>query len=1451
MEYLENIGSYLPDLPDLSPAVQSVWQGWQQVTQIDSLYLAVAGGFLLFSLVVIIAIKKWKARQSQKSQNKSHEKQKPKPQGIKNIKNEEAEKSKPSKWKKPDSKPSVQKPEEKSKSTWFGGLTEKITSVKEEIIPNTATKPAEQKKGWFSSSQPEKSKVSNPKSNSAETRDSFMKPVHLNIDPNPVPKDVLKKKTEGEIQRVRRMCGEFREVVKGNNKEEREEKQKEMEKVRSARSYFKTADRYRSESLSGNPRIKFRTEEEVTDSYSRGNQNRLSQFTPGKINSRFTDMFGGEQEPDLRPQKAPKKKIITLNQVLKQESPKSDENRISKELELEDLKESRKKWKPPKLEKPEPISNVKDEIITLQFESVPLKLRWNPTDNDDEEKIKTLEIPNKLNLDKVFPNQSKEEDAYTKMEVEKELDELRLSRPKRFQRIGKEERSSSAHVLQRVKLPDDSWVVEKSESRIKEERKRAIEELELVKQARMETLEAMENMEIERPSSRLEDQVRYEAMKELEEVRRVRTVSMQEEEVKSDVAKILENQLIDEGQMMPELDSKVIVNVIDTTKEEQQTQREDSEEISLQEVIDNADDMKEIDQKIIKHVSFEEDTQVKIDAVVNNEPVAEEDSDETLSTSVDSQINLANSNQMENEGDQKVAGDADDSNGSVQVVSNQITDDSKKIDEEKSRLRSEEVNVKEKELEMPEKEMSEEEQIEESQDDVDTEEQLVERVKELTESGDIRSLDIAMAIAAEGMLEFEEFKGTQSYKDETYEELDEDFEEKKKKIEEELRLIEEQYKAVQEQASQDVTAGSEVITPAESYEELTERLLKVAESIQDSAKRLGNEDIDLSPRIDRIQSLRDECQLSNQSLPVKDNFGENVTTETDAKANLQSIKSDSDKAECVKHNGDLETLCLEIDVVAGDKADIPAAESNAEINQVCFNETKEAENLVQEYVKDENLHEKKIEIIQKARAAVLQINDEDLKQISDDPKKPKMRKTEANQDPKQFENRFSSINAVPKIRFRGQFQTNQKRNTIDLGQFEPAKINTKFKNIFENKGSNEDIEVRRQPRKKLITLDQVLIKSSSQEINHEKEVELEIVKNLRKNWVPPEDLNIETTQTKLEPKKLQIAHVYGNDSRGGTEKLKIERQSELEEVRQSAPLAARWRTEDTGDAEVDGRRSRPRSAMKVTQSDDFWLKEKSDEKVEEEKLKVYKEIESIKQARLKFEDEPENRQENEARIKTLQELESLRSNQKQLDNSVKKIKRDLEEINRNVAEKENNGKISVVDFQTPTEQWKQEREKIKETYNTKIKFEEEVKPVMASPTKLIKIHDIDDLPEMPKDIELPSLLPSPEPDIENKVESIPLEEKAKSKLKELKNMEIFKLKEKTIKLTKKIEAERGRKRELKKTETKETATIRSKSISTLKNAGQKIKSLTNDKLKAVRKSKGGEDHEVEETKVDD
>ena len=67
------------------------------------------------------------------------------------------------------------------------------------------------------------------------------------------------------------------------------------------------------------------------------------------------------------------------------------------------------------------------------------------------------------------------------------------------------------------------------------------------------------------------------------------------------------------------------------------------------------------------------------------------------------------------------------------------------------------------------------------------------------------------------------------------------------------------------------------------------------------------------------------------------------------------------------------------------------------------------------------------------------------------------------------------------------------------------------------------------------------------------------------------------------------------------------------------------------------------------------------------------------------------RQENDARLNTLQELEKLRTKQKQMDSSVKKIKRDLEEINKNVAEKEVNEGPSVdTVHNNTTEKWKQE-----------------------------------------------------------------------------------------------------------------------------------------------------------------
>merc|ERR1711915_555951 len=858
MEYINSIGSYVPGLPDLPDLPE--WPDFQcllQVKQVDTFVLAVSGCLLLLSLVTIFAIRKWRSRPTKEShaENKSYlSKTEPRSPGNPNIKPKEAQKSKTTKWKKPDV-------EDKPKSTWLGGLTEKINQgSKEKKIDQN--KSESKQEGWFSFS---KNDIQEKKDDSSSNlKGSFMKPVHLNIDPNARPREVSKKKTDEEIQRVRKMCGEFREVVKIANKEDREEKQKDMEKVRSARSYFKAADRYRSESMNATPRIRFRTEEEVNDSYSRGNQNRLSQFVPGKINSRFTEVFHKECEDEtLRPQKAPKKKIITLDQIMKQHSPQADENRMLKEMELEDLKQTRKKWKPPQIEKSEHVSGVKDEIINLQFESVPLKLRWKPQENNAVE-LKTLELPNKLDVDRVYPQvQESEEDENIKNIVGKELEELRTSRPKRFIK-GLKERSASEHTPIRMNLPDDAWVVEKSELRVTEEKKKTQEELETMKQARLETLEVLENLEMERPSSRLEDQARYEAMKELEEVRKQRSVTMQDEATKNEVSQIVASKLDGEGESS------------------------------------------------------------------NHESVALKSSQDTD----------ADENSIRNLSNQRI---------------NSTINDNSIFGHEK---RDEAKEEKEKQL-----------TCKENQND-----ELTETMKEITDSAEIKPVDIAMAIAAEEMMD--EYAAADVQTGLCYEDVDEEFEKKKKMIEEELREIEEQYKATQERSNGSQSIQTEV-SPAESYEELTERLLKVAESIQDSARQLGKDDIDLSPRIERVQTLKDECKLST------------LVQDTNSSGVQQTEQSFPDQR----------------DTSVSEKANKKPKEH--------------------------------------------QRNGQDL----------------ANQ-----EERFSSINAVPKIKFRDQFESNCKRKALESSQFQPDKINSKFRNIFEQQGQDQEITVRAQPKKRLITL---------------------------------------------------------------------------------------------------------------------------------------------------------------------------------------------------------------------------------------------------------------------------------------------------------------------------------------------------------------------------------------------
>ena len=74
----------------------------------------------------------------------------------------------------------------------------------------------------------------------------------------------------------------------------------------------------------------------------------------------------------------------------------------------------------------------------------------------------------------------------------------------------------------------------------------------------------------------------------------------------------------------------------------------------------------------------------------------------------------------------------------------------------------------------------------------------------------------------------------------------------------------------------------------------------------------------------------------------------------------------------------------------------------------------------------------------------------------------------------------STINAVPKIKFKDEgevFNTNSKRNTLDMAQFQRSKLNTNIRSKFESNGSEaKQIKQIAQPKKKIVDLDQILLK---------------------------------------------------------------------------------------------------------------------------------------------------------------------------------------------------------------------------------------------------------------------------------------------------------------------------------------------------------------------------------------
>ena len=62
-----------------------------------------------------------------------------------------------------------------------------------------------------------------------------LRPIHLNIDTQARSKDEVERSSVREMDLIKKLCGEMREIAKTTNPEEREERQKEIDKVRSAR----------------------------------------------------------------------------------------------------------------------------------------------------------------------------------------------------------------------------------------------------------------------------------------------------------------------------------------------------------------------------------------------------------------------------------------------------------------------------------------------------------------------------------------------------------------------------------------------------------------------------------------------------------------------------------------------------------------------------------------------------------------------------------------------------------------------------------------------------------------------------------------------------------------------------------------------------------------------------------------------------------------------------------------------------------------------------------------------------------------------------------------------------------------------------------------------------------------------------------------------------------------
>lgn len=109
----------------------------------------------------------------------------------------------------------------------------------------------------------------------------------------------------------------------------------------------------------------------------------------------------------------------------------------------------------------------------------------------------------------------------------RELESLKIARSEQAEELETDKPVTRIEEKFIGKLPDRCWVIERPSSLVlEEERERRLLELQTVKQARLEA----DTLEVERPASRLEDRARIETLRELEAVKTIRREGVSEEE---------------------------------------------------------------------------------------------------------------------------------------------------------------------------------------------------------------------------------------------------------------------------------------------------------------------------------------------------------------------------------------------------------------------------------------------------------------------------------------------------------------------------------------------------------------------------------------------------------------------------------------------------------------------------------------------------------------------------------------------------------------------------------------------------------------------------------------------------------------------------------------------------------------------------------------------------------